>query len=79
MMLPITLLPREIDALCPDITQPMARVKHLRQQGFTRARVVHGAVVLERAHFEAVCRGEFASPGKARQNGPELNLSGVMG
>lgn len=30
----------------------------LHLAGFTRARIVLGKVVLERAHYEAVCRGQ---------------------
>ena len=30
----------------------------LHAAGFSRARIVMGKVVLERAHYEAVCRGE---------------------
>lgn len=40
-------------------SQPAKQLAELRRQGFWRARrSITGAVVLERAHYEAVCRGE---------------------
>ncbi|WP_231385094.1 DUF4224 domain-containing protein [Rubrivivax gelatinosus] len=40
-------------------SQPAKQVEELRRQGFWRARRnVLGVVVLERAHYEAVCRGQ---------------------
>lgn len=59
-MTSITLTDQEIAALCPGLSQPAARVRHLRNQGFTRARRCGDQVILERAHYEAVCRGQFA-------------------
>lgn len=56
----LTLSPDEIAQLCPGLTQPAAKLRHLREQGFVRARLTGGEIVLERAHYEAVCRGEFA-------------------
>jgi hypothetical protein len=39
---------------------PRCQVRRLQEQGFARARLVRGKTVLERAHYEAVCRGMFA-------------------
>lgn len=53
----ITLTADEIFALT-GYRQPAAQLEALRKQGFHRARRnVAGAVVLERAHYEAVCAG----------------------
>lgn len=42
---------------------PKRQVKELRRQGFYRARIaVTGNVILERAHYDAVCAG--AKPAK---------------
>lgn len=39
--------------------QPSRQVAELRRQGFVRARLNReGVAVLERAHYDAVCRGD---------------------
>lgn len=44
--------------------QPSKQLAELHRQGFYRARMGRvGGVVLERAHFEAVCAGRVVSPG----------------
>lgn len=62
----------EIAELCPGLTQPAARLRYLRSQGFVRARLQGGVVVLERVHYEAVCRGEFATAGRQVYDGPRI-------
>jgi hypothetical protein len=57
----------EIAALTGDMVLPRCQVRLLQQRGFVRARLERGKVVLERAHYEAVCRGEFGGPAKAEQ------------
>lgn len=56
----LLLSPDEIRELTGDLTLPRCQVKRLQERGFARARLERGRVVLERAHYEAVCRGEFA-------------------
>lgn len=73
----IILTPTELDYLCPEVTQPAARVRRLHAEGFVRARLSDGRVILERAHYEAVCRGEFAAGKKSAQNAPRVDLSAV--
>lgn len=53
----------------------------LSDAGFSRARIVMGKVVLERAHYEAVCRGErVPERPKVRQvQGPRPVLREVKG
>ncbi|MBA4343879.1 MAG: hypothetical protein C0423_17215 [Methylibium sp.] len=54
---PITLTPDEI----ADLTRyrrASAQLRELHARGFARAYIRAGQVVLERPHFEAVCRGE---------------------
>jgi len=48
------------------VTLPRCQVRRLQEQGFVRARLVRGKAVLERAHYDAVCRGEFARPPEKR-------------
>jgi hypothetical protein len=55
----LTLSAAEIAELT-GLALPRCQVRRLQEQGFVRARLVHGRAVLERAHYEAVCRGEFA-------------------
>jgi hypothetical protein len=71
---PPTLTQTELDDLLPGITQPAARLRHLQAHGFIRARIVDGRIILERSHYEAVCRGEFAAGRQGRYHAPELNL-----
>lgn len=54
----IILSPAEIQALTGGLALPRCQVKRLRQRGFFRARLERGKAVLERAHYEAVCRGQ---------------------
>lgn len=55
----------EIRELTGGLQLPRRQVKHLQANGFWRARLVRGRAVLERAHYEAVCRGAVAgSPEK---------------
>lgn len=61
----LLLTPAEIYDLTR-LTLPRCQVKRLQEQGFVRARLVRGEAVLERAHYEAVCRGEFAPAPAAR-------------
>lgn len=61
----ITLTPEEIFDLT-GLTLPRCQVKRLKEQGFSRARLARGRAVLERAHYESVCRGEFTAGGQAR-------------
>lgn len=43
--------------------QPARQVRELQRQGFSRARRNRlGEVVLERAHYDAVCAGEVVKP-----------------
>jgi len=72
---PLTLTDQELDELCPGLTQTGARLRRLQADGFARARIIDGRLVLERAHFEAVCRGEFAAGRKQGYHAPEVNVS----
>ena len=50
-------------------TQPSKQLQELHKQGFWRARRcrVTGAVILERPHYDAVCRGGDAKPADERR------------
>lgn len=54
--------------------QPHRQVEELRRQGFFRARraPVTGEVILERAHYEAVCAGLEVKKDRRGSSGPEL-------
>lgn len=49
-------------------TQPAKQLAELHRQGFWRARRarVTGDVILERAHYEAVCSGQERAPAQAQ-------------
>lgn len=44
---------------------PCKQLAELHAQGFHRARIGREGVILERAHYEAVCRGESEKPRKS--------------
>jgi hypothetical protein len=49
--------------------RPGDQLRALHEQGFVRAHLNRlGAVVLERAHFTAVCEGRYARPLETVQN-----------
>ena len=53
--------------------QRAAQVRELQSQGFVRARIRRGVVILERAHYEAVCAGRFAvAANEANNDRPKL-------
>jgi hypothetical protein len=54
------LSPAEIQSLTGGYQRPKDQLAELRKQGFVRARIgMNGRVVLESAHYEAVCGGRF--------------------
>lgn len=69
----LTLTPTELAELTGGLTLPRCQLNELRRRGFVRARLVRGKVILERAHYEAVSRGEFtAAPEKGDTARPHL-------
>lgn len=72
MPLPPILTADEITALAPGLKQPAAILRELHDAGFRRARISHGVIIVERAHYEAVCRGEFGAPRGPAHNEPKL-------
>ncbi len=56
----VTLTDDEVLALAGGLKQPARQLAELKRLGFWRARrlPIIGRVVLERAHYEAVCAGE---------------------
>ena len=57
-MTTLTLTEAEILDLAGGLTQPQRQLEELRKQGFWRARLSRAhRVILERAHYEAVCAG----------------------
>jgi hypothetical protein len=73
----LTLTDSELAEICPDVKQPAAMVRHLHAEGFKRARLRDGRVILERSHYEAVCRGEFEAGNKRGHNAPKMDMSAV--
>ena len=57
-MTDLLLSPLEVKALAGELEQPQRQLEELRRQGFWRVRLSRAhRVILERAHFEAVCAG----------------------
>lgn len=69
----LTLTSAELAELTGGLTLPRCQLKELHRRGFVRARLVRGRVILERAHYESVSRGEFtAAPEKRDTARPHL-------
>jgi len=66
----ITMTPIEIEQIT-GYKAPTKQLSVLHERGFVRAYVGRHGVVLERAHYEAVCRGEF---GKMQDRSRAANL-----
>lgn len=57
-------------------SSPNQQLNVLHQRGFVRAfRSRHGNVVLERPHFQAVCRGQYGSSDAIKPTGQGVDLS----
>ncbi len=70
----LTLSPEELRMLT-GYQQPVRQLDELRRQGYWRARrSVLGSVILERAHYEAVCRGERQQADQTQTTRPRLKL-----
>ena len=60
----------QIQSLTGGYQRPKDQLTELRKQGFVRARIgMNGGVVLERAHYDAVCGGRFALADQATHTG----------
>jgi len=58
----VTLTPDEVRALTGGYRQPSAQLRELHRRGYWRAHrsPITGAVIVERAHYEAVASGATA-------------------
>jgi hypothetical protein len=68
-MTAVTLQPNELELLT-GYEQATKQLMMLHKRGFNRAFIGRHGVVLERAHYEAVCRGQIDRP-----VAKEVNLS----
>lgn len=76
-MTDIRLSEEEIQALTPGLTLPRVQLRHLHKAGFWRARIgVDGRVILERAHYMAVCAGALPA-GAVRGDTSEPQLQPI--
>lgn len=71
--LPITLTLDEIEDLTR-YRRASSQLRELHARGFARAYIRAGQVVLERPHFEAVCRGEVQRE-RPKVKPPQVNTS----
>lgn len=68
----ILLTEAELEALT-GYRKPALQLGELHRQGFIRARInVRNMVVLERAHYESVCRGEAANSMPTERERPKV-------
>lgn len=67
----IIMTPAELEQLT-GYKQPTMQLSVLRSRGFHRAFISRNGLVLERAHYDAVCRGQ---QGAAQQPPRTVNLS----
>lgn len=70
----LRLTPAEIDQLTPGLVLPAAKLRELHRRGFWRAWVARDrSIVLERAHYDAVCAGALPPGAKPADTGrPQL-------
>jgi hypothetical protein len=73
----LTLSAEEISALAGGYRRPSDQLRELHRQGFYRARlgVVNKQVILERAHYDAVCAGAVVSQLQAAATRPQLRAT----
>jgi hypothetical protein len=73
-MIDITLSADEIVRITGGYKRPGDQLRALRDQGFYRARIgkVAHEVILERAHYDAVCAGAVAGQQQATGKRPTL-------
>lgn len=66
---PLNLSPAEVQQAAGGYVRPADQLRELHARGFTRAyrSKVSGKVVLERAHYDAVTRGQYGAPGAANE------------
>lgn len=64
----------EIAGVAADLSLPRCQLRELHRQGFWRARLGrNGKVILERAHYEAVCAGALPPSQQVRHTSqPQL-------
>lgn len=75
----IVLQPAEIEALT-GYTNATKQLNVLHERGFSRAFINRlGDLVLERAHYEAVSRGELHQAAQANRGGKVANLDHFRG
>ena len=60
----------EVQALAGGYSRPGHQLAELHRQGFWRARrsPITGQVIVERAHYDAVCAGADLQPGAGRKS-----------
>lgn len=74
----LTLSHEEIVRITGGLTQPRRQLTELRKHGFWRARLGRdGKVVLERAHYEAVCAGALPPGEKKDDTRPRPQLQSI--
>lgn len=73
----LILAPEEIAELTGGLTLARCQVKRLQARGFVRARLERGKCVLERAHYDAVCRGQFVAEKVVSGDTPRPQLRSI--
>jgi hypothetical protein len=71
----VVLSAQEVQQLAGGYRRARDQLRELHRQGFHRARIGHvsGEVILERAHYDAVCSGRLApAPGQPQGSRPKL-------
>lgn len=77
-MTDLILTDTEVEAIAGGLTQPQRQLEELRRAGFWRARLSRAhKVILERAHYEAVCAGAVQTPALQTQPGGRPQLQAV--
>ena len=70
--MPLILTPEELRSIT-GYCQPAKQLVTLHDRGYWRAWMQHGAIILERIHYEAVCAGaKQQSGGRGNMHEPQL-------
>jgi len=67
----------ELERLTGGLTQARRQLTELHARGFWRARLIRGQVILERAHYDAVCAGALPPAERSADTRPRPQLQAI--
>jgi len=75
-MTDVTLSPEEVQTVAGGYKRPRDQLTELHRRGFYRARIgrITGQVILERAHYDAICTGAAQAGNDGARARPTLRV-----